>query len=354
MSPPTALGGYSLIGDAQPYYDDCSSRDAVAMTGTNIGDRLNAANLSWGWFQGGFAPTSPYTGPASTASNYDQLNVTGRAVCGATHNVGVAVGGTGQFGTKGDYIPHHEPFEYYASTANPHHLAPKSLAVVGKDTAAPGKFNTANHNYDMSTFDSLVAAIHAGSLPASDLPAVSFLKAPGYQDGHAAYSDPLDEQQFVVSELNALEQLPTWSSTAVIIAYDDSDGWYDHAFSGVTNPSQTAADALTGANQCGTATTYLGNEQGRCGYGPRMPLLVISPFARPNDVSNTLTDQSSIIKFIAHNWTLGQIPGSAANIAGSLNDMFNFTGSKHVTRLFLDPATGEPESAVARGGADGT
>ena len=52
-------GGFSLIGDAQPYYDDCSSRDAVALTGTNIGDRLNAAGLSWGWFEGGFAPTTP-------------------------------------------------------------------------------------------------------------------------------------------------------------------------------------------------------------------------------------------------------------------------------------------------------
>ena len=195
----------------------------------------------------------------------------------------------------------------------------------------------------MSTFDSLVAAIHAGSLPSRIFPAVSFLKAPGYQDGHAAYSDPLDEQQFVVSEINALEQLPTWSSTAVIIAYDDSDGWYDHAFSGVTNPSQTAADTLTGTNQCGTATTYLGNEQGRCGYGPRLPLLVISPLARSNYVSNTLTDQSSIIKFVEHNWTLGQIPGSAANVAGSLNDMFNFTGAKH-----RDPAL--PRSRDGRAG----
>ena len=84
-------------------------------------------------------------------------------------------------------------------------------------------------------------------MPASHLPAVSFLKAPGYEDGHADYSDPIDEQKFVVNEINSLEQLPTWSRTAVIIAYDDSDGFYDHVYSGVTNPSQTAADTLTGA-----------------------------------------------------------------------------------------------------------
>ena len=106
--------------------------------------------------------------------------------------------GAKAWGTKADYIPHHEPFQYYSSTANPHHLAPKSLSVVGTDTATPGKFNTANHQYDMSTFDDLVSAIHQGKLSSSHLPAVSFLKAPGYEDGHAAYSDPIDEQRFVV------------------------------------------------------------------------------------------------------------------------------------------------------------
>ncbi len=341
-------GGQSLIGDAQPYWDDCSNRDAVALTGTNVGDLLNAQHLSWGWFQGGFTPNSAYTGSPDTASTYNQLDEPGRAACTTTHNVGAALGGTGTtgakaWGVKADYIPHHEPFQYYASTANPHHLAPKSLSVVGTDTATPGKFNTANHQYDMSTFDNLVSAIHQGKLSSSHLPAVSFLKAPGYEDGHAAYSDPIDEQRFVVSEINSIEALPTWSSTAIILAYDDSDGFYDHVYSGVTNPSQTSADVLTGANQCGTATTYLFNEQGRCGYGPRLPLLVISPYAMSNSVSNTLTDQSSILKFVEQNWSLGEIPGSAANIAGSIDGMFDFAhGARHSPALFLSAQTGEP------------
>ncbi len=335
-------GGYSLIGDAQPYWDDCSSRDAVALNGQNIGDLLNKKGLSWGWFEGGFSANVPYTGPADTASTYNQLNEPGRAQCTSSHNIGAAIGGTGQFGTKADYIPHHEPFQYYASTANPHHLAPASLAAVGTDTATPGKFDTANHQYDTSDFDGLVAAIKNGTLPASHLPAVSYLKAPGYEDGHAAYSDPVDEQKFVVDEVNSLEALPTWKSTAVVVAYDDSDGWYDHVYSGVTNPSQTAADALTGANQCGTGTTYLGNEQGRCGYGPRLPLLVISPWAKQNFVSHTLTNQASIVKFIEDNWSLGEIGGSAANTSGSIADMFDFSTPQPTARpLFLSDTTGE-------------
>jgi phospholipase C len=343
-------GGQSLIGDAQPYWDDCSSRDTTALTGQNVGNLLNAEHLSWGWFEGGFTPNTPYTGFPDTASTYNQLDEPGRASCTTSHDVGVALGGTGQWGTKGDYIEHHEPFQYYASTANPHHLAPTSLAAVGTDTATPGKFNTANHQYDTTTFDSLVGAIKNGKLSPSHLPAVSFLKAPGYEDAHPAYSDPVDEQAFVVKEINSLESLSTWSSTAVILAYDDSDGWYDHVSSGVSNPSQTAADVLTGPGQCGTGTSYLFNQEGRCGYGPRLPLMVISPYAKANSVSDTLTDQSSIIKFIEDNWALGQIPGSAANIAGALDGMFQFApGAAKTPPLDLSPSTGEPSFPVVGG-----
>src|SRR6202030_15610 len=92
------------------------------------------------------------------------------------------------------------------------------------------QFNTPNHQYDTSDFDQLVAAINSGELPPSALPAVTFLKAPTYETGHAADSDPADEQQFITREINALEKTPDWANTAVILAWDDSDGWYDHAF----------------------------------------------------------------------------------------------------------------------------
>jgi phospholipase C len=270
--------------------------------------------------------------------------------------------GTGQYGYKDDYIAHHEPFQYYASTANPHHLTVPTnstgqdtlagLREIGHDTQSYVKgvpqFNTPNHQYDTSDFNQLVAAIGKGELPPSALPGVSFLKAPGYEDGHAAYSDPLDEQRFVVDTINALQKTPDWKSTAVIVNYDDSDGWYDHAYSGVTNPSSSVADVLTGSGMCGSGTPLAG-EQGRCGYGPRLPLLVISPWAKRNYVSNTLTSQTSIIKFVEDNWGLGRIPGSADSITGSIGDMFNFKahgiGSPPNGKPFiLSPVTGEPVS----------
>jgi len=380
---PDGNGGHSLISDAQPYYDDCSTRDAVTLTGTNIGDELNAKGISWGWFQGGNRPSTSYTQalaltgatgqPTSTFipdqfktffsnANNRPPNSTNQALCSTVHPVGAAIGGTGQWGYKDDYIPHHEPFNYYASTANPHHLAPASLAAIGTDTQTyvNGKpqFDTANHQYDISDFNSLLGAIAHGYLSPDHLPGVSFLKAPGYQDGHAGYSDPYDEQQFVTNEINALEQTPDWSSTAVIITYDDSDGFYDHVYSGVHNASNTAnvanppgpQDFLTGTGLCGdtTANPPLAGQSGRCGYGPRLPFLLISPWTKKGKVDHTLTDFGSIDKFIEDNWGLPRIPGSFDSIAGSINSMFSFNGNGNGNgnnrKLFLDPITGQPTS----------
>jgi phospholipase C len=394
---PDGLGGFSLTNDAQPYWDDCSTRDAVAMSGENIGDKLNAAGLSWGWFEGGFRPSTSFSAALAGTGNTGQprstfipdefssyfsdpshrpVHSSNQNLCSKVHAIGIALGGSGQWGYKDDYIPRHEPFQYYASTANPHHLTvPRDgagedtlagLEEIGTDTQSytggVPQFNTPNHRYDTSDFDQLMSAITDGELPPSALPAVSFLKAPGYQDGHGAYSDPADEQQFVVRELNALQRSPDWRSTAVIIAYDDSDGWYDHAYDGVRNPSLSPADNLTNttssgptSGQCGPAPQTgppLAGVQGRCGFGPRLPLLVISPFARHNYVDHDVSDQSSVLNLIEYNWGLPAIAGSADDqlLAGTdqaervkfdLAGLFRFHGARSA-KLLLNPATGQP------------
>lgn len=236
---------------------------------------------------------------------------------------------------KADYIPHHQPFQYYTSTANPKHLRPSSTASIGYSG------DPANHQYDILDF---YAAVSAGNFPA-----VSFLKAPGYQDGHAGYSDPLDEQTFVVNTINFLQKQRDWDSTAVVIAYDDSDGWYDHQLGQIVNPSATAADKLTDTGACGTGATALPginpgtlHAQGRCGYGPRLPLLVISPWAHHNFVDSTMTDQTSVLRFIEDNWLGGERigQGSFDGIANSIDHMFDFNGAQNGGRYILDPNTG--------------
>ncbi len=305
--------GMTLVSDADPVGDMCSGTGTVHFSGQNIGDLLNAQNISWGFFSGGF--------------NLSLTNPDGSTGCSRTTTS--AVTNT----KKNDYIPHHQPFQYYTSTANPKHLRPTSVANIG--------FNDqANHQYDINDF---YAALKAGNLPS-----VSYLKAPGFQDGHAGYSDPLDEQTFVVNVVNMLQQSRFWTSTAVVIAYDDSDGWYDHQMSPIMNQSTTDQDFLLGQGNCGDGTTALASPTsqhaaGRCGYGPRLPLLVISSYAKQNFVDHTTTDQSSVVKFIEDNWLGGQRigQGSFDAIAGSLNNMFDYQAPNFVP-LYLDPSTGEP------------
>jgi phospholipase C len=94
---------------------------------------------------------------------------------------------------------------------------------------------------------------------------------------------------------------------------------------------------------CGTGTPLAG-ENGRCGLGPRLPLLVISPWAKSNFVDHTLTNQASITKFIEGNWGLPSISGSFDSISGSLNNLFDFHQhgvGNDLDKLFLSPVTGE-------------
>jgi len=199
-------GDQTMIGDTDPLNDVCSSPTTMQtrMRGRNVGDLLNDANVTWGWFNGGF--------------NMQTVNANGTTGCNRSSKspfVGV---------TAKDYVPHHQPFQYYASTANPLHTPPASVNEIGQN-------GPANHQYDT---DDWFRAVDAGKLPA-----VSFLKAPSYQDAHPGNSNPLDEQQFIVGVVNYLQHHNAWDNTAVVIAYDDSDGWYDHAVPPMVNGSAT-------------------------------------------------------------------------------------------------------------------
>lgn len=510
---PDGDGAFSDINDSDPFYDDCSSHtsniginntSATGPTAQNVGDQLSEAGISWGWFQGGFDPQSAASGtmnPGYSGGPGGQGTGYTPATCTASDPIGAALGGTGTtgaqpYGVESDYIQHHEPFQYYATTANPSHLVPSALNTVGNDTQSftggcygcgTPEFNTPNHQYDISTFNQLVTAITNGQLGPQFLPAVSYLKAPAYEDEHPSYSDPIDGQTFVTQELNSLMQSPDWSTTAVVVAYDDSDGWYDHVYAGNSsdtyhtgangpqNQSTAGAGTTSGTNTvtgsttegdaetavvCGgtpitgsaigasttittgtndtvtytvggggtqtltipggtytpttlanaiatasggvvkaqanatpalvltdnglstltitggdalttlgltatssstpaspVVTNYQGApENGRCGFGPRLPLIVISPYAKSDFIDHTLSDQASVVNFIEYNWSLGAITGSAANLFNNpatattfdLANMFDFTpGATDVagpTPYYLGDPTFQPVS----------
>jgi phospholipase C len=106
-------GGLTLIGDADPIGDVCSSPtgNQVQFGGKNVGDLLNQAGVTWGFFEGGFDLTA--------------VNANGSTGC--TRKTTSAVTKV----NESDYIPHHQPFQYYPSTANPTHARPTSTKTIG-------------------------------------------------------------------------------------------------------------------------------------------------------------------------------------------------------------------------------
>jgi phospholipase C len=310
----------TIYGDLDPYYDECSDSNHTSsnpegvMTGDNIGDLLNAKHITWGWFQGGFAPTS---------SN------SGGVVCGAeSENIDGS--------ELQEYTPHWNPFQFNATTANPAHLAPTSEAAIGRT-------DQANHQYDLSDFYE--------TLKDGNLPSVSYLKGTTEQSGHPGESGPLDEQRFIVNTVNQIEESRYWSSTAIVITYDDSDGWYDHVAPTLLNGSDNSAIDTA---MCEATAVTVGSGSGRCGYSQRLPMVVISPYTRENYVSDDLTDTTSVVKFIEDNWLRGErIPGSFDATSGSLDapgGLLDFHVRPHFNRVILDPATGAVVSDRGWGG----
>jgi phospholipase C len=383
---PAHLQTGTLTNDLDPYLDDCGNdkggtvagKQTVEMTGRNVGDLLNEKGVTWGWFAGGFRtaatqnpattdPTHPMAGVSNDpfgvptfggaahdgqARNIGTPNFT-PAVCNAAHvlhpDATTSFDGNTSIvhPVRTDYNAHHEPFQYYPSTRNPHHLPPTATAMIGKT-------DQANHQYDLLDF---YAALKAGNLPA-----VSFLKAINRDDGHpGGESDPLAEQRFLVQTLNLLQRSPEWASTAVFIAWDDSDGWYDHATPMLVNASAAAGfDAVSSESGGNCGTPQSDALQGRCGFGPRLVLSVASAWVKTNYVDHTLTDQSSLLRFIEDNWDLNYIDGRATRdpangrrqpafkvapqkqsfdvVTGSFDNMFD--SRPHFAPFILDPVSG--------------
>ncbi len=320
-------GGYTMVNDVDPGYDVCSNpANQAMMAGKNIGNLLNAAGLTWGGFMGGF--------------DLGRTNANGTSGCKRSTLSPVV------HAVITDYIPHHDWFQYYASTANPKHARPSSLEAIGYSFEAGGTTrDPANHQYGLKDF---YAAVKAGNFPS-----VSYIKMPAYEDGHAGYSDPLDEQAGVVRLIDFLERQPAWQSTAVIITWDDSDGWYDHAFARTTSASfDPEADQLDGPGKCGTGPARPGLDgkpvNGRCGPGTRLPFFLISPWAKADYVSHRRISLASVVRFIEDNWLHGERLGGGSFDAttGSIMDMFDFAGGGRNPRLYLNPHTGEPVAAT--------
>ncbi|MEM0135239.1 MAG: alkaline phosphatase family protein [Thermoplasmatales archaeon] len=174
-----------------------------------------------------------------------------------------------------------------------------------------GIYNSANYkSFDMSQYIQGIGAYSndinswntfLNQLGNGTLPSVSYVFSQGgngYDMG--APSSILKGELWLMSLINHIEQSPIWNSTAVFITWDDPGGYFDQV-----PPPVVAGDQL----------------------GMRLPLIVVSPYAKENYVSNTVLTHSSILAFIDYNWKIPALNNFVANVNVPL-DFFDFNESR--------------------------
>ena len=162
-----------------------------------------------------------------------------------------------------------------------------------------------------------------GGSTGTDIP--FFWTAPTEDDGHPP-SDIRRTEGFLYRIATAVMKGPKWPSTALFITYDEHGGYYDH----VKPPAACPPEGGPSWAQCppdgivphdgGTPV----RDYGFCQYGFRVPLIVLSPYARRGYVSHIDADHTSILRFLEHWQHKGALTARDAN-AWPLFDLFDFT-----------------------------
>jgi len=165
---------------------------------------------------------------------------------------------------------HHQPFAYFANYAD----------------GTPAK---AQHLKDETDFTK--------ALTANTLPAVSFVKPLGPDNEHPGYTSLQQGQQHVADLVAAVQKSPYWKDTAIVITYDENGGRWDH----VAPPKGD-----------------------KWGPGTRVPMIVISPFAKQGFVDHTQYDTTSILKTIENRWELAPLGSRDAQV-NDLSNAFDFS-----------------------------
>ncbi len=273
----------NTVHDPNPIGDVCNDYPAGISPKDipNLGAEASAKDVSWAWFQGGFGKCVP--------------------------NAPLLTNG---------YSAHHDPFQYFTSTADLTH-----------QWAFDPKMNYSQPNRHQRDLDVLYAALSGapinGTVP--DLPAISWVKAPTASDGHPGYSNPNSDDRFVGDLVSRLKSSRYWKDTALVVAFDETGGWWDH----IAPPDLGGKFATwVGGQPNLTGCQYAGDGLpcGEAGLGPRMPMLVISRFAKRGFVDHSLLDTTSLVKWVEWNHRLPALGvwGNRDLTAGSLLTAFQF------------------------------
>ncbi len=205
---------------------------------TKIAGEQNAP-VFWGWFQEGY--NHEPTDPKGTITN-------------------------------SDYIAHHNAPQYFGYVANNPHESQRHLKGLG-DFYTALKYNQLPYGgvfYVRGGYGNL-----DGLTPRSPSPAVE--AAFKGNDDHPGYSDTQISESLLADSINAIASSKYWPESAIIITYDETDGLFDH-----TKPTIRSWDPLGNALD----------------QGPRIPAIVISPYAKAHAISHEPSEHGSIIRFI--------------------------------------------------------
>jgi phospholipase C len=211
-----------------------------------IGDALNERNITWAYFGGSYNDAVALSNDAVTAGTAATLNSSTALAEAAVADPAHALGVA--------YCQICNPFQYASS-------------IMG---------NAAQRAAHIKDTVDLLADIQANKLPA-----VSFGKPDGLLDGHPSSSKIDLFEAYVTQVLSALDANPTLKAeTVVFVTWDEAGGYYD---SGFIQPID-----------------YFGD-------GPRIPLLVLSPYSTGGKVNHVYGDHVSLLKFIERNWNLNPL-----------------------------------------------
>jgi phospholipase C len=226
-------------------------------------------NVPWGWYQQGYGP-EPFDG---TTFNDDEANYTAAP-------------------EHASYIVHHNGPQYFGylgdnttEQGNMHGLQQFYTDVANSNLNPTGGVYYIRGGY----YNNL------GQAPVDPNPTVA--SDFGGNDDHGSYSDSQISESLVAASINAIANSPYWSQSAIIVTYDESDGFFDH------QPEQFRTWGPDGEPETG---------------GPRIPLMVISPYAVTHGVSHYYSEHSSVIRFVEELEglvPLAQLPNEAAAFA---------------------------------------
>jgi phospholipase C len=276
---------YYYLEQDHPFYSwllnqyATSDKHFAALLGPTWPDR---DYLIWGT-SGGMTNNS--FAPPPNTSSIPTGTSTGKGVFSQLKNAGV---GWKLYFTKSGGQAIQSPYEGAIG------FSTESPAGSGKYCFTSGAVDTGVCSTPRSVFDTDVAN--------GTLPAVSFVES--LHDEHPGDSGVHKGENSVRSVVAAIAKSSSWSSTAIIVTYDEGGGFFEHV-----NPPLA----------CDTYTSPDFRQRGM-----RVPLVVISPYAKAGYVSHNVSDHASILRLIQTRWNLGALTVRDAN-SSALLDMFDFS-----------------------------